>query len=81
MKAQKIYDFVNDGGCSGVDAHEFFDDVLGEMSPSGHAEIPDSAGKALMSNSLYAQAHNSPSLKDWCSQMAKKFNATVRRVA
>ena len=75
MKAQVIYDFANEGGCSGNDMHNFFRQIFnGEPSPSGYKVVPTKEGKQFMKNSLDVQAHNSPSLIEWCQDMAKKYN-------
>jgi hypothetical protein len=79
MKAQTLYDFVNDGGASGNDLHDYFRSCFnGEPSPSGYETLPDEMGaKDFMAVNLYGQAHNSPSLISWCREMAEKYGVAV----
>lgn len=73
MKAQILYNAQNDGVISGSDMQEFFLEVAGEYSISGHAEIPTAAAKDLMRNSLDCQERNSPSMAEWCAKMRIRY--------
>lgn len=63
MKAQTLYDLREQYEfCSGTDLHEFFNEQVGEPSPSGRAQVDTQAAKQFMATCAYAIEHNSPSI-------------------
>ena len=74
MKANTIYNAVNDGVISGKKAQEFFFDECEDYSLPGDYVLPnEDFAKKFLSGSLQAQVANSPSLYEWACEMAKKY--------
>ncbi len=59
--AQVLYDLRDETGfCSGMDLHEFFLGELGDMSPSGYAEVSTQDALDLFDAGMRRIEHNSP---------------------
>ena len=68
MKAQVLYDLrEKEEFCSGSDLHEFFNDVTGVPSPSGHVEIHSDKAIEFVKANTEAQYQNNktPEFRQW----------------
>ena len=67
MLAQKLYNFREEFETfSGQDLHEFFNEQVGDPSPSGYVEIDTDFADKFVSASIEAMAHSSPSMEPLC---------------
>lgn len=79
MKAQTLYDLRDQYAfCSGTDLHEFFNEQVGDPSPSGYAEISHQAAAWLVENCYEVMLHNSPSMTETLVSERAAVRAALR---
>jgi hypothetical protein len=75
MKAQWLYNFREQVEMfSGADLHEFFNEQIGDPSPSGYTEINGANATRFVHRCINAARHNSPSITGECDDAARKWN-------
>ena len=76
MIAQKLYDFREKFETfSGQDLHEFFNEQVGDPSPSGYVEIDAYYAEEFVNTSIETMTHNSPSMSDHCKAAQAAWRA------